>query len=82
MLIHCVPGPPARKAEALIRLKSLLTPDGKLFGVTILGKGVKHNSMGKALMFWHNLFGVFGNTEDDMESFVGPLREAFEDVSE
>ncbi|KAK2743627.1 methyltransferase type 12 [Colletotrichum kahawae] len=80
MLIHCVPGPPARKAEALIRLKSLLTPDGKLFGVTILGKGVKHNSIGKALMFWHNLFGVFGNTEDDMESFVGPLREAFEDV--
>ncbi|KAF6814006.1 methyltransferase type 12 [Colletotrichum plurivorum] len=80
LLLHCVPGPPARKAEALVRLRSLLAPDGKLFGATILGRGVKHNFMGRVIMYWHNLWGVFGNTEDDAESFVGPLREAFEEV--
>ncbi|TQN74261.1 hypothetical protein CSHISOI_01203 [Colletotrichum shisoi] len=80
MLLHCLPGPPARKATALVRLRHLLAPEGTLFGVTILGRGVKHNIWGKQLMFWHNLLGVFGNTEDDVEGFVGPLREAFEDV--
>ncbi|KAJ0164592.1 Uncharacterized protein CTA2_649 [Colletotrichum tanaceti] len=80
MLLHCLPGPPARKATALVRLRHLLAPGGALFGWTILGRGVEHNIWGKQLMFWHNLLGVFGNTEDDVEGFVGPLREAFEDV--
>ncbi|EXF84088.1 methyltransferase [Colletotrichum fioriniae PJ7] len=80
MLLHCVPGPPSNKAEALIRLRHLLAPGGTIFGMTILGRGVKHNLMGKHLMFWHNLLGVFGNTEDDVEGFVGPLMEVFEDV--
>ncbi|KAL0944619.1 methyltransferase type 12 [Colletotrichum truncatum] len=80
LLLHCVPGPPARKGEALVRLKSLLASDGVLFGATILGRGVKHNFMGRVIMFWHNLWGVFGNDDDDVESFIGPLRNAFEDV--
>ncbi|KXH60174.1 methyltransferase [Colletotrichum salicis] len=79
MLLHCVPGPPSNKAEALARLRHLLAPGGTIFGMTILGRGVKHNLMGKHLMFWHNLLGVFGNTEDDVEGFVGPLMDVFED---
>ncbi|KAK1989296.1 methyltransferase domain-containing protein [Colletotrichum cereale] len=81
MLLHCLPGPPARKADALVRLRHLLTPGGTLFGMTILGRGVEHNIWGKQLMFWHNLLGLFGNTEDDVEGFVGPLKQAFGDVS-
>lgn len=80
MLLHCVPGPPARKAEALVRLRHLLAPGGTIFGATILGRGVAHNLMGRSLMFWHNLLGIFGNTEDDVEGIIGPLREVFEDV--
>ncbi|OHX01097.1 methyltransferase domain-containing protein [Colletotrichum incanum] len=80
MLLHCLPGPPARKADALVRLRHLLAPGGTLFGATILGRGVKHNKWGKQLMFWHNLLGLFGNKDDDIEGFVGPLKEAFEDV--
>ncbi|TEA18418.1 putative uncharacterized protein YbcY [Colletotrichum sidae] len=80
LLLHCVPGPPARKAEALVRLGRLLAPDGRLFGATILGRGVRHNAMGRVIMYWHNRWGVFGNSDDDVESFVGPLRDAFEDV--
>ncbi|GKT47443.1 uncharacterized protein ColSpa_07624 [Colletotrichum spaethianum] len=80
MLLHCLPGPPVRKADALIRLRYLLAPGGTLFGMTILGRGVKHNIWGKQLMFWHNLLRLFGNTEDDVEGFIGPLRAVFEDV--
>ncbi|EFQ30609.1 methyltransferase domain-containing protein [Colletotrichum graminicola] len=80
MLLHCLPGPPARKADALVHLRHLLAPEGTLFGMTILGRGVKHNIWGKQLMFWHNLLGTFGNTEDNVEGFVGPLKEAFADV--
>ncbi|OLN81229.1 putative uncharacterized protein YbcY 2 [Colletotrichum chlorophyti] len=80
LLLHCVPGPPDRKAEALVRLRYLLALDGTLFGATILGRDVKHNLMGKTLMFWHNLLGVFGNREDDVESFIIPLKGAFENV--
>ncbi|KAK2060156.1 methyltransferase domain-containing protein [Colletotrichum caudatum] len=80
MRLHCLPGPPTRKADALIHLRHLLAPDGTLFGMTILGRGVKNNIWGKQLMFWHNLLGLFGNAEDDVEGFVGPLKEAFVDV--
>ncbi|KZL71576.1 methyltransferase type 12 [Colletotrichum tofieldiae] len=80
MLLHCLPGPPGRKADALIHLRHLLAPGGILFGMTILGRGVKHNIWGKQLIFWHNLLGLFGNTKDDIEGFIGPLREAFEHV--
>ncbi|OHE93334.1 methyltransferase [Colletotrichum orchidophilum] len=80
MLLHCVPGPPSKKAEALTRLRHLLAPGGTLFGMTILGRGVRHNLLGRRLMFWHNLLGVFGNAEDDVEGIVGPLMEVFETV--
>jgi SAM-dependent methyltransferase len=80
MLIHCVPGPPARKAQSLVRLAALLNDEGVLFGTTILGKGVKHNLFGKYLMYMHNLSGIFENRLDDPEGLVGPLNEVFESV--
>lgn len=79
-LLHCVPGPPARKAEALIRLGALLGEDGVLFRVTILGKGVTHNLLGRWLMLMHNLVGIFDNRLDDVSGLMGPLHDAFESV--
>ena len=34
LLLHCLPGPPERKAIALAHLKALLNDDGVLFGAT------------------------------------------------
>jgi len=79
-LLHCVPGPPARKAEGLQRLAPLLKEDGVLFGTTILGKGVEHNFFGNFLMTAYNKNGSFQNWDDDAESIVQPLRETFADV--
>ncbi|KAK1971045.1 methyltransferase domain-containing protein [Colletotrichum sublineola] len=81
MLLHCLPGPPERKAGTLVHLRHLLAPKGTLFGMKILGRDVKHKIWRKQLMFWHNLMGLFGNTEDGVEGFIWPLKEAFEDVS-
>lgn len=79
-LLHCVPGPAARKAEGLQRLAPLLKDDGVLFGTTILGKGVQHNFFGNFLMKAYNNVGSFQNWDDDAESIVQPLRETFADV--
>lgn len=81
MLLHCLPGPPSRKAAALSSLARFVEPQhGVLAGVTILGSGVKHNWLGRFLMFWHNALGMFGNKEDSAVSFITPLKEAFADV--
>ncbi|KAK8214437.1 S-adenosyl-L-methionine-dependent methyltransferase [Phyllosticta capitalensis] len=81
LLLHCLPGPPARKADALVRLRDLLTKDGVLFGFTIIGKDATHSLMAKALLWFHNTIGVFDNYEDGVASFVKPLEEAFETVN-
>ncbi|KAF3913580.1 hypothetical protein ABW20_dc0107020 [Dactylellina cionopaga] len=80
LLLHCLPGPPARKAAALVPLRQLLRPTGVLFGATILGRGVQHSFLGRFLMYWHNSIGAFGNYDDDVESFIGPLKEVFDSV--
>jgi SAM-dependent methyltransferase len=80
LLLHCVPGPPSRKAEGLRRLAPLLSQDGVLFGATILGKGVKHNWIARAFLSFYNRRGDFSNAEDDVEGLLRPLRKTFRDV--
>ncbi|KAK2607293.1 hypothetical protein N8I77_005978 [Diaporthe amygdali] len=84
-LLHCLPGPPDRKAKALASLSRLVEPtSGVLCGATILGKGsreVCHSLVGRFVLFWHNLLGWFDNESDDTEVFVQALEEAFEIVS-
>jgi SAM-dependent methyltransferase len=65
-LLHCVPGTIEEKAGALVRnAKPFLEPGGVLFGSTILGRGVRHNTFGKGLMAAYNRKGIFHNREDD-----------------
>lgn len=84
MLLHCVPGPPQRKAKALASLATLVEPQsGVLAGATILGDradGVHHNLLGRFILFWHNALGMFDNRGDDVLAFIGALRSEFHDV--
>lgn len=84
MLLHCVPGPPRRKAKALASLAALVEPQsGVLAGATILGDradGVQHNLLGRFILFWHNALGMFDNRGDDVLTFIGALRNEFHDV--
>lgn len=79
-LLHCLPGPPSRKAEALVRTKVLLRPGGVLFGATILAKNVRPNLLARFVLWMNNYLGIFDNYEDSASSFAGPLQEAFHDV--
>jgi hypothetical protein len=81
-LLHCMPGPPSLKTSIFRHLKNNLSPNGVLYGATILGKGdrIRHNFPGSALMWIYNSVGVFGNVDDSEEDIVGALMEHFMDV--
>ncbi|TLD09598.1 hypothetical protein PspLS_11723 [Pyricularia sp. CBS 133598] len=80
LLLHCLPGTAHSKGEALARLSHVLERDGVLVGATVLGRGVRHNALGRFIMFWHNLLGIFHNHGDGANDIVEPLRSAFEIV--
>lgn len=79
-LLHCLPGPPERKARIFGNLKPHLTDDGTLFGATVLGQGILHNWFGLILMWIYNWFGMFGNFADGAGHFLEALKEEFEEV--
>jgi SAM-dependent methyltransferase len=67
-LLHCLPGAVDVKTGEVVRnLAERLKPGGVLFGSTILGRGVRHNALGRALMRLYNRKGIFANLEDDAE---------------
>ncbi|KAI0343374.1 S-adenosyl-L-methionine dependent methyltransferase [Trametopsis cervina] len=80
-LFHCLPGPIESKASRIFaRLKPLLAADGRVYGATILVKGVQHNWLGSKLLGLYNKKGVFGNSQDDLKGLETALREHFEEV--
>ncbi|KAL1956034.1 hypothetical protein VTO42DRAFT_7849 [Malbranchea cinnamomea] len=79
-ILHCLPPPIKNKTQVFANVKKYLSPEGTLFGITLLGKGVQHNWMGRILMWYMNKNGYFGNTDDAKEEFVEALQSEFEDV--
>ena len=57
-----------------------MAPEGVLYGTTVLGKGIKHNLLGKALMALFNAKGIFDNREDSEEEMKERLNACFEKV--
>lgn len=80
-LLHCLPGPVARKSIAFRNLKPLLRDGARVFGATILGRGVPHNSLGRQVMRFYNSRGFFGNAEDDLAGLRDALASQFRDVT-
>ncbi|KAK7519611.1 S-adenosyl-L-methionine-dependent methyltransferase [Phyllosticta citriasiana] len=81
LVLHCLPGPPARKGDMLRRLSGLLNKDGVLFGTTVLGRDVTHSFIGRILLWHLNRIRGFDNYEDDVASFIRPLEGSFESVN-
>ncbi|MGF1628728.1 MAG: class I SAM-dependent methyltransferase [Kiloniellaceae bacterium] len=79
-LLHCLPGPMPRKAAAFANLKPLLKDGARVFGATILGRGVRHTAWGRRLMDFYNSRGIFGNVEDDLDGLRAALAAQFRDV--
>jgi 2-polyprenyl-3-methyl-5-hydroxy-6-metoxy-1,4-benzoquinol methylase len=80
-LLHCLPGSMESKAVSFDHLKTLLNPNGVLFGATLLQGGVPRNWLAKRLMAVYNKKGVFSNEQDNLEELTRTLKQRFRDVS-
>ena len=80
-VLHCLPGTMADKAIVFENLRPLLAPGGRLFGSTILRRGVAHTPFSLALMRFLNMRGVFSNAQDDLASLERALAELFDDYT-
>ncbi|ECD7240554.1 class I SAM-dependent methyltransferase [Salmonella enterica] len=80
-LLHCLPGDMSGKSPVIRNATKSLTNNGKLFGATILGAGVEHNTFGQKLMNVYNGKGIFSNRNDSSEGLRQILSEHFMEVS-
>jgi SAM-dependent methyltransferase len=76
-LLHCLPGAMPQKAVAFEQARRALAPNGVLFGATILGRGVDHHLVARAVLAAMNRRGVLSNREDDLAGLQNSLAEHF-----
>jgi ubiquinone/menaquinone biosynthesis C-methylase UbiE len=53
-VLHCLPGPPVRKAAAVQNVAAVLKPGGVLFGATVLGATGPHTWLSRAVLRFVN----------------------------
>ena len=80
-LIHCLPGTLTTKAILFEHLCPLLTPDGTLFGSTLLHQGVSRGWTARRLMAFYNAKGIFSNQSDSLAGLRAVLERYFQRVS-
>ncbi len=79
-VLHCLRGPMSHKAAAIRNIADVLTPDGVLFGGTVLGLGERHTPQARAVLRVFNRHGDFDNLEDTADGLRKILEESFENV--
>ena len=80
LVIHCLPGPFERKAGAVANVAEVLSPDGVLFGSSIIGRTGSHNRVAQMLLRDYNRRRVFDNFEDSEEAIAKMLAASFEEI--
>ncbi len=80
MVIHCLPGPLSRKAEAVKNVAAVLAPTGVLFGASVLGTSGAHSWLARRVLSAFNRRGAFGNLDDTEEGLREILAESFDHV--
>ncbi|KAK9235280.1 hypothetical protein V1525DRAFT_275739 [Lipomyces kononenkoae] len=80
-LLHCLPGDGiAEKAVVFDHLSGIMNDGAKLFGATILSKGVPCSWLAKALMAFYNEKGIFSNQRDSLSDLKAELEKRFREV--
>ncbi len=80
LVIHCLPGPLARKAGAVANVAAVLAPDGVLFGASVLGTSGRHTWAARRMLDAFNRQGGFDNLNDSEEGLGEILGASFERV--
>jgi SAM-dependent methyltransferase len=79
-VLHCLPGPLARKAAAVANVSAVLAPNGVLFGASILGRSGRHTWLARRMLEVNNRRGTFDNLDDTEEGLRELLEASFERV--
>lgn len=79
-LLHCLPGRMEDKARVFDHAAAVLSPDGTLFGATLLQADPSMSSPARALMALYNRRGIFSNRQDTEDALRKSLRARFADV--
>jgi len=79
-VLHCLPGPMARKAAAIQNAAAVLDTDGTLFGATVLGTPALHTWLSRGALRDTNRRGIFDNISDTEEVLRQILGASFEAV--
>ena len=79
-MIHCLPGPLARKADAVANVAAILEPTGVLFGATVLGSAGPQTRLSRRVLAAFNRRGAFDNLDDTEEGLREILGASFEYV--
>jgi len=76
-VLHCLPGPPARKAAAVRNVAKVLEPGGVLFGATVLGASGPHTRLSRAVLWFVNSRRIFDNLGDSETELRAMLADSF-----
>jgi SAM-dependent methyltransferase len=79
-VLHCLRGPMSNKATAVRNVADVLTPDGVLFGGTVLGTREPHTRPARAFLWAFNKEGGFDNRDDTAEGLHAILHASFQQV--
>jgi len=80
LVIHCLPGPMTRKANAIADVANVLAPTGVLFGATVLGSAGPQTWLSRRVLAAFNRRGAFDNLADTEDGLRGILAASFERV--
>jgi len=79
-VLHCLRGPEANKAIAIRNIADVLSPEGVLFGGTVLGLQGDHTRSARAFLRAANKQGGFDNLDDTAEGLRRILGTSFSTV--
>jgi ubiquinone/menaquinone biosynthesis C-methylase UbiE len=79
-VLHCLRDPMTNKATAIRNIADVLTPEGVLFGGTVLGTEASHTRAARAFLWAANKQGGFDNLDDTVDGLREILGASFRDV--
>ena len=80
LVLHCLPGPMARKSAAIRNIAAVLHREGLFFGSTVLGDEGNHGWAARRMLNLYNGRGSFDNRTDTEENVRQVLDASFEHV--